>query len=951
MYRKIILATILIIQVAFLTAQSLDLNHSLPVDKEFIVGKLENGLTYYIRETNLSENRADFFIVHNVGSLQEDENQRGLAHFLEHMAFNGTKHFPGNSLIRYFESIGVKFGANVNAYTSRSRTVYNISEVPVTRSVVIDSTLLALHDWSHYIDCLPEEIEKERGVVREEMRLGDEPRSRMLQAVAKAQQAGSRFAVRAPIGLADVVENFERKDLLDFYHKWYRPNEQAVVVVGDIDAKDIEQRIIERFSAIPNPENEEEKLYYSVPDNSDPIIEFYIDPELKATSARMTVKIPYRPVAERQTYALLYDNLVDDLFLEMFNSRCVESVKKPDAYCRAIVPIFGEIDYACKILTATAIPSHGKNLYDAFKGVLEEVERIRQYRMTDLELDQAKHIVKAKLQRSQSDYNQKSKNSDIVSFAVDNFTRNQPLVNQIEYFEIALSMLDKINIDDINENIERVLGEKNRVIIFTASESDKESLPTTENILSYIQSVQNSDLEQYIPKAKLDLVLSEKIESCEILESRKITPQELGVEYKIPLDSTTELRLRNGARIIWKESYDSSENVRFSAFAPGGYARAHPIENITILNNYMRFFNVATLNRNELMGWTNSNGIRFSSKIDTRIDNFSGTFKPENCDSFFKLLYASFTDVTADETELRRFKQLYLETIGQEKSEMKLFEDSIKTLSYYNNPRKANIDTTMINGITCENLEKLYQSHFSNPSEYTFVFTGPMPFNDAKPLIEKYIATIPVDDKSKNKELVCKEPVLKKENVQLLFKAESTTTSKATISVVFHAPIEYNTENYVNNIFLTEILRKRYHSSIREDKGGTYHVSVTSSLDVYPSSQLVLNIDFDTRPSMISELLDIIQHEVDFLLKDGPTAQEIEEIKMYRLKKMEADKSTPWIDIISSSILGEQFIDANDHELINQVSVVSVHKLVKDFFTSAYKKSFVFDPKNTTVDL
>ncbi|MEA5044447.1 MAG: insulinase family protein [Petrimonas sp.] len=945
--KTILLICSFFVQAAFLAAQPFDTTETLPVDKEFIVGQLKNGLTYYIRESKLSKNRADFFIVHNVGSLQEEENQRGLAHFLEHMAFNGTKHFPDKQLLNYFESIGVRFGANVNAYTSMSRTVYNISEVPVTVSSVVDTALLALHDWSHYINCLPEEIESERGVVREEMRRGDDPLTRTMQTVSKIQRTGSRFAERTPIGLAEVIENFDHQDLIDFYHKWYRPNLQAVIVVGDIDAEDIEARIIKRFSAIPNPKNETKKIYYTVPDNNEPIVGFFTDPETKASSVRMTVKIPHRPVIERQTYAFVYDKLVEDLFLEMFKSRCAERAEKSGADFRVIVPVFGEIDYACKTFTATAMPAHGKDLYTALKGILEEVERIKQHGMTELELDNAKSIVRANLRKQQSDQMQKSTNKDLVNLAVENFTRDKVLVNRSELIGSAYSMLDEIKIENINDNIEIILNENNRIIIFAAPESDKESLPSTEKVLSLVKSIQNKALEQYAPSAKKELTLSEPINPGKISESRQVRADDLSIKYKVPLDSTTEFRLQNGTRVIWKESYGNGKKISLSAFTPGGYARSHSIEEIVILKNYLRYYNVANLNWNELREWKQANGIRLSQAVNRRTDNYSGEFYPQNSENFFKLLYSYFTGVSADQTELGKFQQLFLKAIGEDKNETKLFEDSVKTLTYSSNPLKTNFDTLYIRTINPEKLNKLYLRHFGNPNEFTFIFTGPMPVKDAVPLIEKYIASIAATNDSQEKELVFKEPELNKGNVELYYNAKNTITSKASVSITYHTDIEYNSKNYASALFLRDILSRRCYKSIREDKGGTYHVAVTASLDKHPQSQLVVKIEFDTNPSMITELLDVAQREADLLLKKGVTVQEIDEVKKYRKKTLD-NKSIPWATIITQSILNEEFLDTNDPELFDQVNVASVHNLTKQLFGSGNKMTFIFDPQNST---
>ena len=631
----------------------------------------------------------------------------------------------------------------------------------------------------------------------------------------------------------------------------------------------------------------------------------------------------------------------------MFKSRTLESAEKADAGFRVVIPIYSEIDYACKTFTATAIPAHGKDLYASLKGILEEVERARQHGMTELELDHAKRIVRANIHKKQSKIKQRGRNRNIVNVAVDNFTRNEPLVDESDYLELALSVLEKVTIDEVNNNIERVLNKNNRVIIFIAPESEKESLPSAEKVLSLVELIQNTCLEKYIPKSKKELVFTEKIKVGEILESRNVTSKDLGVDYKVPLDSTTELKLKNGARVLWKESYGNGDKVSLSAIAPGGYARPQSIENIMILKNYMKFFSVANLNWNELNEWKLANGIVLNNKIDKVTDNYSGDFHPDNSESFFKTLYLYFTDVSADKTELTRFQRRYLESLKKERNDDKLYQDSIKTIAYSSNLKKTNIDTTLIKGLTLDKIDELYKSHFSNPNEFTFIFVGPMSVDTAKPLIEKYIASIPIGDISGEKELVCKEPVLEKGNIEFYYDAKNTITSKASVSMNYHAPIEYNTENYVNNLFLQDILFKRLHKSIREDKGGTYYVAVTSTLERYPNPYIVVEIDFDTRPSMIAELLDIAQYEVDLLLKDGPTEQEIEEAKKFRLKKMDNDKNIPWIDIITQSISNELFVDASDPCLINEVSTSSVHQLIKTLFTSGNKMSFVFDPQTS----
>ncbi len=944
MNKKTILLIGFLFQAVILAAQTFDISKELPVDPSFVIGKLDNGLTYYIKESKLSENRADFFIAHNVGSLQEEENQRGLAHFLEHMAFNGTKHFPNKQLLSYFESIGVRFGANVNAYTSMSRTVYNISEVPVNRSTVIDTALLALHDWSHYINCLPEEIESERGVVREEMRRGDDPLTRTMQAISQIQRTGSMFANRLPIGTAEVIENFKHRELIDFYHKWYRPSLQAVIIVGDIDAKDIEKRIIERFSTIPRPKNEAEKTIYTIPDNVEPIVGYFTDPETKASSVRMTIKIPHRSIEERQTEAFIYDQIVYDLFREMFSARCVENAKATDADYRFIIPVFGEIDYACKTFTATAMPAKGKDLQTALRGILTEVERVRQHGITNLELDNAKRIVRANIRKQQSDQGRPKANKDLISYVVDNFTRNRPLVDQTELLKLSGVILDKIQIEDINANIEQILNSNNRIIIFAAPESEKESLPSEQEVLSLVDKMQNAKYEQYTPVAQKDLELSSQIIPGKIIESKKITSKDLGIDYKIPLDSTTELRLDNGARIIWKESYDGGKQIRLSAFTPGGYARNNSIEELILLKNFMRYYNASNLNWNDLKEWKHTNGIRLSQAVNKRTDNYSGNFYPQNSENFFKLLYTHFDDVSVDETDLIKFKQQYLKAIGEEKNEGKLFADSVRTLTYLHDPIRTKFDTLTIESLSIEKLENLYNEHFSNAGEFTFIFIGPMPVEKAAPMIEKYIGSIKTINRE-DKKLQNKDQALNKGVVELYYTAENTISTKASVAITYHANVDYNAVSYVNTLFLRDVLSRRCYNSIREERGGTYHVGVTAGLTKYPSPQLSLDIEFSTNPAMVSELLEVAKDEAEQLAKKGPTKTEIEEIRKYRLKALDKKIPTPWANIITQAILNDDFLDTTNLELYENVDAKSVHKLAKKLFNSGNIMTFVFDPQ------
>ena len=368
----------------------------MPFDGEVRVGRLDNGMTYYIRHYDNPRQRADFFIAHDVGALQEEDDQNGLAHFLEHMAFNGTKHFPGKGILNYLAANGVRFGYNVNAYTSRDRTVYNVSNVPLVREGLVDSLLLILHDWSYYIACEPGEIESERGVIREEWRRGNDARSRMARKSAEVEYDGSKYARRDVIGDMEIVNSFGRQTLIDFYHKWYRPDLQAVIVVGDVDVDAMERKIRDVMSSIPKAENPARKEVYDIPQRDKPRYGLVTDPETKAVAVKLIFYQPYPSEEERATVGAVSDELARKVFLEMARARLAEAEKRPDARYKRVVAVLGSLATCRNTFMLTALPKE-HDMREALAGVLTDVEQIRRYGFSREEFEAAR----AKVARSE----------------------------------------------------------------------------------------------------------------------------------------------------------------------------------------------------------------------------------------------------------------------------------------------------------------------------------------------------------------------------------------------------------------------------------------------------------------------------------------------------------------------------------------------------------------------
>lgn len=922
--------------------QPANLSAPLPVDDEYLIGTLDNGLTYYIREATNPRGRAEFFIVHNVGSLQEEDDQRGLAHFLEHMAFNGTKNFPGKSLLEYFGSIGVKFGANINAYTSMDRTVYNISDVPVDRSSVVDSALLALHDWSHYITCDAEEIEKERGVVREEWRRGDVSATRMMKAISRFQQTGSRFAERDVIGLPSVIDTFERQTLIDYYYRWYRPDLQAVIVVGDIDKKEMEQRVIRTFSTIPAVKDAPVRQTYGVPDNKEPIVGYFTDPETSAISTRITIKIPPLTHEEKQSGLYLYDDLLDKVFLEMIRNRFRVAATYPDFPFRVVIPVFTTISYANKLFTSTAIPVEDEESYEALQGVAVELERAKQHGFVEEELAEAKKNVAADLEKSYQRFKNR-KNVDYVNDAVEHYTRGTPLIDFDLQHTLRMEMLNQLPLSDIHSRLDILLNDENRVVIFSVPERLAHSLPTESQVLSMMDEVRETEQEPFAFTGAKELEPIPIAASGNIIQSRSVDSADYGITHEVPLDSTTEWTLENGVTVVWKEEFGKRPDVQVEAFRPGGYAYPGELNQHRLLNTFLRYLTVGGLSYNELTGWGSRNRLSLRPFMNRRSEGFSGSFTPVSSEPFFTLLHAFFTNVSVDEKELEHVKGQLLKRVANP-SPGTLYKDSVNLLMYRDNRFVEGFSESLLSSITPREMEQLYQSHFYNPRGFTIIFSGPMRADEAKPLVEKYIASIVAQ--GEEPELTYIDLPLTTGELEYRYQAPDMVSSKATVTQLSHEACDYNAGNYLLSRFTAYILSTRYLKSIREDKGGTYHVGVSGELDRYPFPTASIKIEFDTDPALVDELLEVVQKEIDELVAEGPTEQEVREIKLY-LEKRFADrkKNVSWMAILSSALKGEANLELEQMELLEQVSARKVHAFAKRLFESGNRMIFVFEPQ------
>lgn len=921
----------------------------IPVDTLFLTGKLDNGLTYYIRKSSNPPKTADFYIVHNVGSLQEDDNQRGLAHFLEHMAFNGTKNFPGKNLLNSLAHNGVKFGTNVNAYTSMDRTVYNISSVPIVRDSFIDSVILMLHDWSSFISCEPNEVNNERGVILEEWRRGDESRTRMMSAIFEYEQHGSRFAKRKVIGLPEIIENFSNETLVNYYHKWYRPDLQAIVIVGDINPKEIELKIRKIFSDITKPTNAAKREIYPMPANGELYIGKHKDQELKSTSVRIIARYPLLDSAVKQTKESIKFNLVGNLITDMMSVRGSAKKAANISGYKTIIPNIGDSYYAWRNFRLTAIPKTGK-VEQALCGILTDYEQMRRYGFSNDEINDAKALLLATIEKN-SRKMREPKNEDYVDIAVNSFTRSEPLYNIKKYFTTQKEILNAITVDDINDYINKYLNYNNMVVIFSGPDSAPDTYPTDDRIRFIFDSVSIAPIGNYNYVSKNKLNFSFKLSDVDISTPKQVVFDNV----KDIVNGIDEIDLKGGIKVYVINNKRSNAFIKMNAYRAGGYSIEPDslIKAMRIFKSLYINFTVADMNRSDFARYLNNKQISIRTEINNKLDIWSGSFTDNSIEDFFKTFYIYASSGYIDKKGFKSARDQFIKSLKNEKSQRNRYLDSCTIINYGYNvlSEPFNLNDTIY--FTESFMNRMFKKHFCDFGEYVFVFEGTGLTSDKLiPYISKYISNLPIDNSVKHKNLSetnlnIKEKIWKKGKKELRYLAKDISGTKASVLIELFSKIRYNAVNVNSSKFLMNVLRDRYTKTIREERGGSYHVGVINDFYQTPIEYLLCCIEFDTNSSMVDELIECVWDEIKDIAKNGPSEGEISNIKQYYYK-LSAQREKQFISaipIVANCLIGEKYVDILALNNIDNVTVKSVQKVAKELLKQKNHSTFIFEPE------
>ncbi|MBQ9577507.1 MAG: insulinase family protein [Muribaculaceae bacterium] len=796
-----------------LTAQEMP---PIPVDDAVRIGKLDCGLTYYIRHNDYPEHRVNFYIAQRVGSIQEEESQRGLAHFLEHMAFNGSEHFngEGKGIIDYTRSLGVNFGGDLNAYTSIAETVYNINDVPSTRQSAIDSCLLILKDWSNGLLLTDEEIDKERGVIHEEWRLGQSAQMRMLERQLETLFPGSKFGKRLPIGLMSVVDNFPYKDLRDYYHKWYRPDNQALVIVGDVDVDHIEAQIKEMYKDCKLDPNAAQVVREPVPDNETPIIVVDKDKEQQYSEVSVMFKHETETPEEKKTIDYLLFDYVKDMIVSMLNQRLSDQAQEPD--CPYNMASSYDYDYilanTMDAFTIDVMPKEGMT-EAATQAVIIEALRAAKFGFTASEYQRASDEYISRLEKR---YNERDKISN-ESFGRQycrNYLDGEPIPSVEQLYQLMSMIAPNVPVDVINTALPELISTDGKNIVITNFNQEKEGAvyPTVEGLQAALDAANSADIQPYVDNVKNEPLMTKMPKKGKIVKESENAQW----GYK-------ELELSNGARVILKKTDFKQDEIRMSAFQRGGQSLYGEKDwaNLQLISTLNSITGVGNFSNSDLDKALAGKQVGVYLNIGSHTDELSGNSTVKDLETMFQLIYLKFTALTKDEKKFNQTMNL-METQLKNKDLMpeSALSDSLQYIMGNYSWRNKPLNVDDLKQVNLDRIVQIAKERTANAAGYTFTFVGAIDEATIRPFIEQYIASLPAKKGVKTNWV--NDTQMPKGQKICHFTKKMESPKEYEVVIWHNNDLPHTLENEVKADMLGQALSRIYLQKIREDAGAAY---------------------------------------------------------------------------------------------------------------------------------
>ena len=918
MVKKIFSLAFLLMCVLTMSAQT-----PLPLNPQVRHGVLPNGLSYYVMKNAEPEGRANFYIAQKVGSTLENQDQLGLAHFLEHMAFNGSKNFPGKNMLNYLQSKGIRFGADINAYTSFDETVYNINSIPTSDEALMDSVLLALHDWSCALSLEGDEIEAERGVIHEEWRSRNDANTRMFNAVLPQLFDEYQYA-QMPIGTMEVVLNFPHEALRSYYEKWYRPDQQGIVIVGDFDVDVMEKKVIDLFSKIEMPENAAERTYPPVSDNVEPKYITFEDPELQRTLIQLSFKKEKLPFEFRNSVeGYVQSYVVESILSAMINNRLSEMSQKADCpFVYAGVSFdnywVAKTKYSFNV---TIIPKD--DVKSAFEVAMSEIVRACKTGFNDSELQRVKDQM---LSRYEKMYNEREKtdSDDRAQEIIRHFIDNEPAPGIEAEYQMMQQMLPMIPVQIFNDFAMQILTKENQVLLVSQPQVEGKTLPAKEEMLSILNNAMNAEYEAYVDEVITDPLIEKMPKKGKIKK-----------EYKGKF-GTTVMELSNGAKVIVKPTDYAADQIAFNAFSIGGQfnalenKEANPSE-LKLISAAVEASKFGTFDNIKLRKYLAGKNVGISFQMGKAIDNIYGQSTVKDLETMLQLNYLYFTDIRPDaETYNATIEQYRAMLKNAEKNPNTIFMDNVYKTWYDNNPIYTQLKYADLDAANYETMLNVAKKHLDNAADYTFTFVGNVDIDALRPLVEQYIATLPAN-KKKHDKLVYTGSQAKGQIVND-FKQEMETPSVQVFNVYSDNNIAYSIENEVKLSLLSDVLDIVYTNTLREEEGGTYSPATQAMINPFNNEWTVLYM-FVTGDDSKEKLCKRAHEEFLKLLAEGTNEENFNKVKDAALNQYQINSknNSYWQEAIYQNEMGQD-VATNHEAAIKNLTLEEFNAFIKNLY-------------------
>lgn len=936
MKKLLILIISLLPIMGFGQSEKVDLTQIIPNDPQVRTGTLENGIKYYIRHNSKDPKRANFHIVYGVGAVQEADNQIGLAHFLEHMAFNGSKNFPDNTLIDYLQSIGVKYGENLNAGTGREMTTYMVTNVPLLRESIVDSVLLVLHDWAGFIDLDEKEIDKERGVISEEWRLymGDAG-FRINQKQLPTIFNNSIYAKRNLLGNEELLKSFTYDDLRSFYRQWYRPDMQAFVIVGDFDVDHMEAKLKATMADIKAPDSKTKKSVVTVDDNQTPLVNISTDPEFIGTVTTLIFRHTPTDPEQADRLATYKRGIVSAIVSEIISERLSDISKKESApFLDAGVSYFNYVEPFDAFYVN--VQSKDNEALTGLEAVYTELLRMQRGGFTASELERAKQNMASNAERQYNNRNDR-RNAEFVNEYIEHFINNKPYPSAEDDLAIFMILLSDITLDEVNSTASSYVRDKNSALMISAPSSS--NVPDSIQVIASLEKVKSSNIEAF----------TEEIRSSALIDTSAIKPGKIVSEAK-GIQESTVWKLSNGVQVVLNPTNFKADEVIIKGTQRGGLSLIGDIEDLIAMSFHPYFQGNAGLSdftNSELKKLLTGKMVSVNIGFGNREMFVNGSSTPKDLETALQLIYLTMTAPRFEQSDLNVVKEQNKAILSNYvKTPNFAMQKKVSEIMNLKDPRAMETlpTTELVDRASLDRMERCYKEQTSNVNGMTFVVTGSFDTEAIRPLIEKYIGSLP--SKAEAAQYGKHEIPLAKGVIDERF-SNPMETPKVTALVVYNGEMNWNTPERLNIAAIGHILRERYTKTIREEQGGTYSIGALASVRQLPEPKCVLQISFETDSSKIDKLLPLVYKEIESIIADGVTPENLKMFKEFSTKKFEDDKrqNGAW-----TGYLNEFYLYGNNYyqeyaQALGGVTSETIRETAKRLFTQGNVATIVQLPE------